>query len=118
MGRKSTQSKFAQKVTELKFRVFCYLDNSSKWIVTFTHLLLHPRGNTPQRPFNENVGGPQSRAGRHVMTHKAVTVTVVQPAVGHCTQVHDSDGVNLVWKQAKRLEIFDTDVPDYNDGVN
>jgi len=116
--QKSTQSKVAQKVIELKFRVFCYLDNSSKWIVTFTHLLPYPRGNTPQRPFNENVGGPQSRVGRHVMTNKAVTVTAVQPATGHCTQVHGSDGVNLVREQAKRLEIFDSDIPGYNDGVN
>jgi len=52
-----------------------------------------PGGNTPQRPFNENVGGPQSRAGLHVMANKAVTVTAVQPAVGHRRQANSSDGV-------------------------
>jgi len=35
-----------------------------RWVVSFTHRPLYPRGKNPRYPLDRTLGGPQSRSGR------------------------------------------------------
>jgi hypothetical protein len=44
---------------------FLDLGTSWWWVVSFTPLLLYPRGKSLRYPLDRRLGGPQSRSGRH-----------------------------------------------------